>query len=105
MSDDGKRGGPHDLGGLPGGPVDRDEADIAYWERRVEAALYLAYRKGLLQDTAELRVGIESLGESVYEKLSYYERWAASLASRLVARGVLDQATIDARITAMGDRD
>ena len=94
------------MGGLPGGPLDRDEADIAYWERRIEAAIYLCFRKGLLTDTAELRAGIEALGDDVYERLSYYERWAASLASRLTALGVIDQEALDDRVDALQrDRD
>ncbi len=97
--------GPHDMGGLPGGPLDRDESDIAYWERRIEAALYLSFQKGLLQDTAELRIGIESLQPDVYEALSYYERWAASLAARLVERGLIDQAELDARVAATDSND
>ena len=71
---------PHDLGGLPAGPVDRDEHELAYWERRIEAMISLCFAKGVLKDVAQLRDGIENLPPDAYEELSYYERWAASMA-------------------------
>ena len=78
----------HDLGGLPGGPVDRAEHEAALWEKRVHAMLnLLADRKVLSVD--ELRHGIETLGEAEYQRLSYYQRWIESIARALVQRGVL----------------
>ena len=89
----------HDLGGLPGGPIDRAEHDPTFWEQRVDALLaLLADRKRNLLDTAELRRGIESLGPEAYSTLSYYERWAASIATIMVDRGVLTRTEIDRRI-------
>ena len=77
----------HDLGGLPGGPVDRAEHEAALWEKRVHAMLnLLADRKVLSVD--ELRHGIETLGEGEYQWLSYYQRWIESIARALVQRGV-----------------
>jgi len=48
-----------------------------------------------------LRRGIESLGPDVYEKLSYYERWAASAALNAIEQGLVTQVELDARIEAM----
>ena len=77
----------HDLGGLPGGPVDRAELEAALWEKRVHAMLnLLADRKVLSVD--ELRHGIETLGEGEYQRLSYYQRWIESIARALAQRGV-----------------
>ncbi len=96
--------GPHDLGGLDAGPVDLAEKDTAYWEWQIDAMIRLALQKGLLTDFAELRDGIERLAPEDYEKLSYYERWARSLAYALVSKGILQQADIDQTIAALRQR-
>jgi Nitrile hydratase beta subunit len=80
--------GYHDIGGLPLGPIDSKQHDYALWEKRVDAMLVLLANKGLIT-TDELRLGIETLGADVYERLSYYERWIASVSRTLVARGVI----------------
>lgn len=92
---------PHDLGGLPAGPVDRDEHDLAYWERRIEAMITLCFSKGVLKDVAQLRRGIENLGPDAYEKLSYYERWAASMALLLKDTGVVTDHELEAAMAAL----
>ena len=89
---------PHDLGGLPAGPVDRDEHELAYWERRIEAMISLCFAKGVLKDVAQLRQGIENLGPEAYDTLSYYERWAASMALLLKDAGVIDAAELSAAV-------
>ena len=90
--------GPHDLGGLPAGPVDRSEHDAAYWERQVDAMLILLFEKDVLIDPAELRRGIESLTVDVYNELSYYERWAGSVAFNLIEKGIVSREELDQRI-------
>jgi hypothetical protein len=90
--------GPHDLGGSPAGAVERAEHDVGYWERLVDAMVILMFRKGLFSDAAQLRLGIESLGPDVYEKLSYYERWAASAAHQALARGAVTEKELEARV-------
>jgi hypothetical protein len=37
----------------------------------------------------ELRRGIEDLGTHDYNRLSYYERWTASIANVLIQKGVI----------------
>jgi hypothetical protein len=80
--------GFHDLGGLPGGPIDRTEHDAALWEKRVHAMLNLLAEQKLMTGD-EHRHAIETLGEAEYSRLSYYERWIQSMARVLVQRGVL----------------
>jgi nitrile hydratase subunit beta len=80
--------GYHDLGGLPGGPIDRTEHDAALWEKRVHAMLNLLAEQRVIT-VDELRHGIETLGEAEYARLSYYERWIESIARALVQRGIL----------------
>ena len=88
--------GVHDIGGLPGGPIDTHEHEPTFWEQRVDALLVLlSDRKRRIIDTAELRRGIESLGPEAYGTLGYYERWAASIAAILVEKGVVTRDEID----------
>ncbi|MFQ5784994.1 MAG: nitrile hydratase [Alphaproteobacteria bacterium] len=96
---------PHDVGGRPGGPIDTAEHETTFWEQRIDALMTLLGddKRGLL-DTAELRRGIESLGPEAYTDLSYYERWAASLATIVVEKGVVSAAELDARIAEIRAR-
>ncbi len=96
MSDDNDRP-PHDLGGLEGGPIDREEHEPTFWEQRVDALMVLLAGRKLL-DTAELRRGIESLGPEAYSGLGYYERWAASMAAIMVEKNVVSRAELVRRI-------
>ena len=104
MTDRGRTNWPHDMGGMPAGPVEPSEHDLSYWERRIESMLSLCFRKGLLKDAAELRHRIEGLGPDAYEKLSYYERWAAALTARLTELNVVSGAEIEAKMAAIKAR-
>jgi len=104
MTETGQRAKPHDLGGLPGGPVDRSEHPLNFWEWRVDAMVRLLFQAGVLNDFAELRRAIEDLGPKVYEELSYYERWAAAVATLVVEKGVVGQDELEARIAAVKAR-
>jgi len=95
--------GYHDIGGLPLGAIDRAQHDYALWEKRVDAMLVLLSSKNLIT-TDELRLGIETLGADAYERLSYYERWIASIARALVARGVLTTDELGRRMAEAGQR-
>ena len=90
--------GPHDVGGLEAGPVDLSEHDTAHWEWQVDAMVRLALKKGLISDFAELRDGIERLSADDYDRLSYYERWAKSLAYALVSRGVITEQQLEYKV-------
>jgi hypothetical protein len=95
--------GPHDVGGLPGEAIDRREHDAAYWERQVDAMVMLLHDKGII-DFSQLRRGIESLDADVYEKLSYYERWASSAAAHAIDKGLVTRAELDTRIAEIRSR-
>jgi hypothetical protein len=95
--------GYHDIGGLPLGPVDREQHDYALWEKRVDAMLVLLAKKGAIT-VDELRWGIETLGADAYEKLGYYERWIASITKALLARGVFTTDELGRRMAAAGDK-
>lgn len=78
----------HDMGGLPAGPVERQEHDYALWEKRVDALMMLLAERELLR-VDELRRNIEALAPQAYETMSYYERWISAIANTLLQRGVL----------------
>src|SRR5690349_13534488 len=83
----------HDMGGLPAGKVEATEHDYAPWEKRVDALMRLlsAPQRRLLT-VDELRKNIEALGPDAYDRMTYYERWMASVCNTLIQRGVI---TID----------
>lgn len=93
--------GPHDVGGRPAGPVDRSEHDTAQWEWQIDAMVRLLVGKGVLSDFAELRDGIEKLQPEDYERLSYYERWAASVAYALIDKGVIAEQELREAVLAI----
>jgi hypothetical protein len=82
--------GHHDMGGLPAGRVEPTEHDYALWEKRVDALMQLlsAPERWLLR-VDELRRNIEALPPDAYDRMSYYERWMASICSTLLQRGVI----------------
>jgi Nitrile hydratase beta subunit len=88
--------GVHDMGGLPGGPIDKSQHEIEDWERLADAINAALGIKGL-QTTDEHRRAIESLYPEQYRKLSYYERWIASTEMLLVEKGILTREEIETR--------
>jgi len=91
----------HDMGGSPGGPIERGQHEVEDWERHADAINSALGAKGL-QTTDELRRSIESLED--YRKLSYYERWVAATEKLLVEKGVLTSDEIDERTAEIEQR-
>ncbi len=89
--------GPHDLGGLPAGPVDTQPHEMTFWEKQIDALNLLLAQKGL-RKVDENRRYIEMLGDDAYNTLSYYERWTAALARQLIDKGVFTQDEVDAKV-------
>jgi len=96
--------GYHDVGGLSLGPIEREQHDHALWEKRVDAMLVLLSKKGIIT-VDELRLGIETLGADAYERLSYYERWIASVTRALLARGVINTDELGRRMAEAAKRE
>ncbi len=95
--------GPHDIGGLEAGPVDTEAHATTFWEKQIDALNALMGQKGYRR-TDENRRYIESLGEDVYNTLSYYERWTAGLSRVLVDKGIATQDEIDAKVAEVRAR-
>ena len=93
--------GVHDMGGSPGGPIDKGQHEIEDWERLADAINIALGIKGL-QTTDELRRAIESLEN--YRELSYYERWAAAAEKLLVEKGILTREEVDERSAEIENR-
>jgi len=80
----------HDMGGLPAGPVGRDEHEYAAWEKRVDALMMLLSHKDRQRvKVDELRRNIEGLGADAYDRMGYYERWMHAIVQTLIQRGVI----------------
>ncbi len=86
----------HDMGGSPGGPIDKSQHEIEDWERLADAITIVLDKKGI-KTTDEHRRAIESLPPEQYEALSYYERWVAATQLLLVEKGILTREEIDER--------
>ena len=94
----------HDMGGRPNDqPVDMSERPRMEWESRTHALVDVLCEKRLITSD-ELRRGIETLSTQDYQRLSYYERWSASLELLLVEKGLLTEEEVDGRATALKER-
>ncbi len=93
--------GHHDVGGQDlesdGGPIDRSEHQLAFWEQQVDALSTVLRRHGLLR-TDELRRAIEALPADAYRHMSYYEKWSAAMAAILVEKGFVSRAELARRL-------
>ena len=86
--------GVHDMGGSPGGPIDKSQHETEDWERLADAINIALDIKGLTT-TDEHRRAIESLEN--YRELGYYERWVAATEKLLVEKGILTREEVDER--------
>ena len=86
--------GVHDMGGSPGGPIDKSQHETEDWERLADAVNIALDIKGL-KTTDEHRRAIESLEN--YRELGYYERWVAATEKLLVEKGILTREEVDER--------
>ena len=90
--------GVHDLGGLPAGPIDREERPLTGFERRVDALMMLMIGPYGAYRADALRRAIEEYNNHDYNHLGYYERWVRALRILLVEQGVLSADQIDAKM-------
>jgi hypothetical protein len=82
---------PHDIGGLEADDIDTADHTAEPWEKRVRVMLQQLGRRNVpVVSRDELRRGIEDLGAEEYNRLSYHERWAASITNILLQKGVIE---------------
>ena len=79
----------HDMGGMMAGTINKDNHNYVLWEKRVDAMMMLLSNDLGILTVDQLRKGIESLPPDAYDKMTYYERWMASIANSLLESGVL----------------
>jgi hypothetical protein len=94
--------GVHDLGGSPGGPIDKSQHETEDWERLADAVTIVLDKRGI-KTTDEHRRAQESLPPELYRSLGYYERWIAATETLLVEKGILTREEIDARAEKLGE--
>ena len=95
---------PHDRGGWENDePIEQDDHQWHDWERQTAIMPGLLKSKGLMV-TDELRRWIEALPPEEYERLTYFERWSASLESILIDKGVLSREEVDAKVAELESR-
>ena len=94
----------HDRGGWPTDePIDREAREWADWERMTQSLVAVLRAKGIM-NVDQMRRGIESMDPSEYESATYFERWSATIETRLVEAGVLTTEEIDERTQELRDR-
>jgi hypothetical protein len=95
----------HDLGGLPAGPIDRDEHPPTFLEKRIDALVQLVRDdQRNYFGTDELRRAVESLPKEVYDRGNYYERWILATRALLIERGVLGAEEIEEKLAEVKRR-
>lgn len=88
-----------DIGGLPGGPIDRRGHEEAGWEKLI-VALNAALGRRWLRTVHESRRAMEELGDD-YNRLAYFERIARATANLLHEKGILSREEVAARMDAI----
>jgi hypothetical protein len=88
--------GVNDIGGLPGGPIDRRHHEAADWQKLLVTLSALLSRKRL-RTVHETRRAAEELGDD-YNRLAYFERSAQAMANLLHEKGVLNRDEVAARM-------
>ena len=94
--------GVNDIGGLPGGPIDRRHHEAANWEKLL-VALNAVLSRRRLRTVHQSRRAIEELGDD-YNRLAYFERTTQAMANLLDENGVLNRDEVAARMDAIRRR-
>lgn len=101
MSDEVRYRGYHDIGGLPGGPVQRVERPFEDWQKLSEAMRGALEQKNRTVSLDEIRRVFESFGEDLYETLGFYERRAEALTILLAEKDIVTVAEVRERMDAI----
>src|SRR5262245_57511851 len=95
----------HDVGGLEFGPIDREEHDLALWEKRTDAMLRLLVSPGKRAFTVDgMRRVIEDYGQQQYDRTTYYEKWIRAVRNLVVEQGILTREEVEARMAEVRGR-
>ena len=95
----------HDVGGLEFGPIDREEHDLALWEKRTDAMLRLLVSPEKRAFTVDgMRRVIEDYGQQQYDRTTYYEKWIRAVRNLVVEQGVVTREEVEARMAEVRAR-
>jgi hypothetical protein len=95
----------NDIGGLPAGPVCRDEHPSTLHEKRVDALLRLLSGPKLEAFTVDaMRRAIESNTEEDYRNLGYYDKWIRAVRDLVIEQQVLSRDEIEARVELLREK-
>lgn len=95
----------HDVGGLAFGPIDREEHDLALWEKRTDAMLRLLTTPGKRAFTVDgMRRVIEDYGQQEYDRTTYYEKWIRAVRNLMVEQEILTREEVEARMAEIRAR-
>ncbi|WP_277955327.1 SH3-like domain-containing protein [Saccharopolyspora soli] len=94
---------PHDLGGLPEGPVSGTEHEMTPFEKSCHALLDVLDDHKLV-NTEEKRRGVEDLGSEMIAKLTYYERWAVSASKVLIEKKIITSEGLGKKMAEIRER-
>ena len=94
--------GQHDLGGMPGGPMDLNDPS-APPHGKLFTAINSALRQHGHLTVDELRRHLEGLPKEEYN-LPYYERWGEAMCNLLDEKGLLSKAEVEARMETIKQR-
>ncbi len=95
----------HDVGGLEFGPIDREEHDLALWEKRTDAMLRLLVGTQKRAFTVDgMRRVIEDYGQQQYDRTTYYEKWIRAVRNLVVEQGIVTREEIEARMAEVRER-
>ena len=96
-----------DIGGLPAGPVPRDEAPPLFWQKHMLAMFNVLWGKGIL-NLDEYRRTMEEMSPDDYNRSTFYGRRLDGMTELLVEKGLIDRDELAARtddILRKGTRD
>jgi hypothetical protein len=92
----------HDVGGLEFGPIDREEHDLALWEKRTDAMLRLLVSPGKRAFTVDgMRRVIEDYGQQEYDATTYYQKWVRAIRNLLIEQEVITRDELDKKFAAV----
>lgn len=95
----------HDVGGLAFGPIDREEHDLALWEKRTDAVLRLLVTPGKRAFTVDgMRRVIEDYSQQEYDRTTYYEKWIRAVRNLVVEQEILTREEVEARMAEIRSR-
>ena len=86
---------PNDIGGEPGGSIDRTEVEIRYWQAQVDAIRRVLGNDIITLD--EMRRGMEELPEHTYHGVGFFERRLLGMVAILVEKGIVDRDELEHR--------